>query len=100
MPKHSERNKVALYWEGVDGTCQKYTFLEMKKLSDKCANMLRKVRGLKRETVYLYSCPPVAGALYQHDSDCKAWRHCRAYVFSLLDLMRYATVYKIAMQKY
>ncbi len=57
IDKHAKtwrKNKVALYWEGADGTCQKYTFLEMKKLSDKCANMLRAL-GVKRgDRVFIF----------------------------------------------
>lgn len=51
IDKHAQtwrKNKVALYWEGPDGTCLKYTFLELKNLSDKCANMLRSIGVKKR----------------------------------------------------
>ena len=48
------KNKVALYWEGANGACQKYTFLEMKKLSDKCANMLRKLGVRKGDRVFIF----------------------------------------------
>jgi len=41
------KNKVALYWEGEDGTAKKYTFLEMSNLSNKFANALRS-RGIKK----------------------------------------------------
>ncbi|MEB2308760.1 MAG: acetate--CoA ligase [Candidatus Brocadiaceae bacterium] len=48
------KNKVALYWEGADGTCQKYTFLELKKLSDRCANMLRSLGVRKGDRVFIF----------------------------------------------
>ncbi|MBI2469801.1 MAG: AMP-binding protein, partial [Planctomycetes bacterium] len=57
IDKHAQswrKNKVALYWEGADGTCQKYTFLEMKKLSDRCANMLRKLGVKKGDRVFIF----------------------------------------------
>ena len=57
IDKHARtwrKNKVALYWEGADGTCQKYTFLEMKKLSDQCANMLRSLGVRKGDRVFLF----------------------------------------------
>ncbi len=57
IDKHAlswRKNKVALYWEGADGTCQKYTFLEMKKLSDKCANMLQKLGVKKADRVFIF----------------------------------------------
>lgn len=57
IDKHARswrKNKVALYWEGADGTCQKYTFLELKKLSDKCANMLRSIGVKKGDRVFIF----------------------------------------------
>lgn len=48
------KNKVALYWEGPDGTCQKYTFLEMKKLTDKCANMLQRLGVRKGDRIFIF----------------------------------------------
>ena len=57
VDKHARswrKNKVAFYWEGSDGFCEKYTFLDMKRLSDKCANMLRSL-GVKRgDRVFLF----------------------------------------------
>lgn len=57
VDKHAcswRKNKVALYWEGNDGVCQKYTFLDIKRLSDKCANMLRSL-GVKRgDRVFIF----------------------------------------------
>jgi acetyl-CoA synthetase len=57
IDKHAQtwrKNKVALYWEGADGTCQKYTFLELKRLSDKCANMLRRIGVKKGDRVFIF----------------------------------------------
>src|SRR5574340_1200290 len=57
IDKHAQtwrKNKIALYWEGADGTCQKYTFLEMKKLSDKCANMLQMLGVKKGDRVFIF----------------------------------------------
>src|SRR5574341_304799 len=57
VDKHAQtwrKNKVALYWEGADGCCEKYTFLEIKKLSDKCANMLRTLGVKKGDRVFIF----------------------------------------------
>lgn len=57
IDKHAQtwrKNKVALYWEGADGTCQKYTFQELKKLSDMCANMLRWIGVKKGDRVFIF----------------------------------------------
>lgn len=57
IDKHAQtwrKNKVALYWEGADGTCQKYTFLELKRLSDTCANMLRRIGVKKGDRVFIF----------------------------------------------
>jgi acetyl-CoA synthetase len=48
------KNKVALYWEGADGPCVKYTFLELKRLSDQCANMLRSLGVKKGDRVFIF----------------------------------------------
>ncbi|MCF6149763.1 MAG: acetate--CoA ligase [Candidatus Kuenenia sp.] len=57
IDKHAKtwrKNKVALYWEGPDGTHLKYTFQELKILSDKCANMLQKLGVGKGDRVFLF----------------------------------------------
>jgi acetyl-CoA synthetase len=57
IDKHAQtwrKNKVALYWEGSDGICQKYTFLEMKKLTDKCANMLQRLGVRKGDRIFIF----------------------------------------------
>nr|CAJ71873.1 strongly similar to acetyl-CoA synthetase [Candidatus Kuenenia stuttgartiensis] len=57
IDKHAttwRKNKVALYWEGSDGTHLKYTFQELKILSDKCANMLQSLGVGKGDRVFLF----------------------------------------------
>ncbi|MDR4507668.1 MAG: acetate--CoA ligase [Candidatus Brocadiaceae bacterium] len=57
IDKHAgtwRKNKVALYWESAEGNCQKYTFLELKILSDKCANMLLSLGVKKGDRVFLF----------------------------------------------
>ncbi|MGQ3685377.1 MAG: acetate--CoA ligase [Candidatus Loosdrechtia sp.] len=57
IDKHAQswrKNKVALYWEGADGTRKKYTFMEMEKLTNKCANMLRKTGVKKGDRVFIF----------------------------------------------
>ncbi len=57
IDKHARtwrKNKVAFYWEGPDGTCLKYTFLELKTLSDRCANMLRSIGVKKSDRVFIF----------------------------------------------
>jgi len=57
MDKHRytwRKNKVALYWEGDDGSTKKFTFLEMSNLSNKFANVLKN-RGIKRgDRVFIF----------------------------------------------
>ena len=98
MPSHGEKNKVALYWEGADGTCQKYTFLEMKKLSDRCANMLRKL-GVKKGRPCIYIPAPVAGLYISMIAIAKLGA-IAGPMFSAFGPDAVRTVYKIAMQKY
>lgn len=48
------KNKIALYWEGDDGSTKKFTFLEMSNLSNKFANVLKN-RGIKRgDRVFIF----------------------------------------------
>ncbi|HHT9111463.1 MAG TPA: acetate--CoA ligase [Candidatus Brocadiaceae bacterium] len=57
IDKHAQtwrRNKVALYWEGAEGVYEKYTFLELKRLSDQCANMLRSLGVKKGDRVFIF----------------------------------------------
>jgi acetyl-CoA synthetase len=48
------KNKVALYWEGENGENRKYTFLELKELSDKFANVLEKLKVKKGDRVFIF----------------------------------------------
>lgn len=48
------RNKVALYWEGPNKENAKYTFSEMKLLSDRFANVLRKAGAKKGDRIFVY----------------------------------------------
>ncbi|MBM4054409.1 MAG: acetate--CoA ligase [Planctomycetes bacterium] len=57
IDKHAStwrKNKVALYWEGSDGTHLKFTFQELKILSDKCANMLQTLGVGKGDRVFIF----------------------------------------------
>jgi benzoate-CoA ligase family protein len=61
VDKHAEgvnKNKVALYWENEKGVAEKYTFLEMKNLSNKFGNVLRKL-GLKKGDRFLMRLPNI-----------------------------------------
>ncbi len=48
------KNKVALYWEGPNKEHSKYTFSELKLLSDKFANVLRKAGAKKGDRIFVY----------------------------------------------
>ena len=48
------KNKVALYWEGDDGTTKKYTFLEMSNLSNKFANVLKSHGVKKGDRIFIF----------------------------------------------
>lgn len=48
------KNKVALYWEGADGSDRKYTFQELKIRTDKFANVLRNAGIKKGDRVFVY----------------------------------------------
>ncbi len=48
------KNKVALYWEGPNREHEKYTFSELKTLSDKFGNVLRKAGVKKGDRVFVY----------------------------------------------
>lgn len=48
------KNKIALFWEGEDGTQKKYSFLDLAILSNKFANVLKKY-GVKRgDRVFIF----------------------------------------------
>lgn len=58
----SRKNKVALYWEGADGTKKKFTFYELYRLSNQFANLLKSLGIKKGERVFFFL--PRVPALY------------------------------------
>jgi len=48
------RDKIALYWESKDGESEKYSFLDLSKLSNRFANALRKLGVRKGDRVFTY----------------------------------------------
>lgn len=55
IDRHAEgwrKNNVALYWEGADGRSEKYTFQEMKYLSNKFGNVLKKLGVKKGDRIF------------------------------------------------
>jgi len=50
----ARKNKVALYWEGADGKVKKYTFAEISSLSNKFANVLKKLKVEKGQRVFIF----------------------------------------------
>jgi acetyl-CoA synthetase len=57
IDRHAEgwrRNKVALYWEGQNGQSEKYTFQELKYLSNKFGNVLKKLGAKKGDRIFGY----------------------------------------------
>ncbi len=48
------KNKVALYWEGEDGSQKKYTFEELSLLSNKVGNLLKDVGVARGERVFIF----------------------------------------------
>ncbi len=49
----NNKNKVALYWEGVNES-KKFTFLEMKILTDKFANVLKSLGVKKGDRIFIF----------------------------------------------
>jgi len=59
VDKHTltkKKNKIALYWEDAEGTSKKFTFGEMKNLSNKFGNVLKKL-GFKKRDRFLIRLP-------------------------------------------
>ena len=54
--KTDKKNKIALYWENAEGETDKFTFLEMKHLSNKFGNALKKI-GFKKGDRFLIRLP-------------------------------------------
>jgi len=56
VDKHTKtwrKNKVALYWEGVE-EAEKYTFAELSQLSNKFANVLKRLGCKKGDRVFIF----------------------------------------------
>ena len=61
IDKHAaskNRNKVALYWENAAGDTERYTFGDLKVLSDKFGNVLKKL-GFKKGDRFLIRLPNI-----------------------------------------
>jgi len=61
VDKHTEgknKNKIALLWEDTKGNSKKFTFGEMKKLTNKFGNILKKL-GLKKGDRFLIRLPNI-----------------------------------------
>ena len=54
--KTDKKNKIALYWENAEGETDKFTFLEMKRLTNKFGNALKNL-GFKKGDRYLIRLP-------------------------------------------
>ena len=54
--KTDKKNKIALYWENAEGETDKFTFLEMKHLTNKFGNALKKI-GFKKGDRFLIRLP-------------------------------------------
>jgi len=54
--KTDKKNKIALYWENAEGETDKFTFLDMKHLSNKFGNALKKI-GFKKGDRFLIRLP-------------------------------------------
>ncbi|MBI2028903.1 acetate--CoA ligase [Candidatus Gottesmanbacteria bacterium] len=48
------KNKIALFWEGEDGTAKKYSFLDLCILSNKFANVLKKYKVKRGDRVFIF----------------------------------------------
>ena len=52
--KNHNRNKVALIYEATDGRVEKYTYLDLKHMTNKFANLLRKLSVKKGDRIFLF----------------------------------------------
>ena len=50
----SRKNKIALYWEGADGSEMQFTFLQMAQASSRFANVLKNLGVEKGDRVFLF----------------------------------------------
>lgn len=48
------KNKIALFWEGTDGTSKKFTFYDLALLSNKLGNVLKKYGVKKNDRVFIF----------------------------------------------
>ena len=51
----ARRDKAAMIWEGADGTIERYSFDDMRKQSNKFANVLRGLGVAKTDRVFLFA---------------------------------------------
>jgi acetyl-CoA synthetase len=61
VDKHTEtdkKNKIALYWENAEGESDKFTFNDMKRLTNKFGNILKKL-GFKKGDRFLIRLPNI-----------------------------------------
>jgi acetyl-CoA synthetase len=52
--KTSKKNKIALHWEGKNGECETFSFLEMSRLSNRFANVLQKLGLVKGDRIFTF----------------------------------------------
>ena len=52
--KGERADRVAMYWEGTGGEEERYTFVQLKELTDKFANVLKKLGVEKGDRVFLF----------------------------------------------
>ena len=53
--KGPNRDKLAMIWEGTDGTIERYTFEDMRKQTNRFANVLKKVGVNKTDRVFIFA---------------------------------------------
>ena len=77
-----KRDKVAMYWEGAGGEEEQYTFAQFKELTDRFANVLKKLGVEKGDRVFLFMgrIPELYVAFFCHT---QSGRHCRATLLRL-----------------
>ncbi len=49
-----KKNKIALFYNGINGEKEKFTFLDLKKLSDKFANILKQQGVVEEDRVFIF----------------------------------------------
>jgi acetyl-CoA synthetase len=61
VDKHTDtkkKNKIALYWENTEGLSEKYTFYDLKNLTNKFGNVLKNI-GFKKSDRFLIRLPNI-----------------------------------------